>query len=349
MIYRCLIRPVLRLFPSEMSMNVSLRLLRFFHKCRLGILVRISHKKRSPLLKRNVFGINFANPIGLGAGIDRNGECCNVFSDMGFGFVEIGSLTHHEQSGRPRPRIFRLKECGAMAQRTGYPNKGVKSAINALRKDPPRCPVAANIVCRQGNMSEAELVEDYRDAFALMYDFADFFVINTVMPPFDGVDLLEDVDVLSEVMDTILDMRLCYDTYKPVLLKVSADISRESLSEILDYARLSGIDGIVAAGGTTASPEDLSASAAKRVDKIGQAIYSGAPVKKRTLELVRFINSYTGGTLPIIASGGIMKPQDAADMLDAGASLVELCSGLLYNGPKLVKNTVKHLESIQGK
>lgn len=349
MIYRYLIRPVLRLFPSEMSMNASLRLLRFFHRCRLGILVRISHKKRSPHLRRNVFGIDFANPIGLGAGIDRNGECCNVFRDMGFGFVEIGSLTHHEQPGRPRPRIFRLKESGAMAQRTGYPNKGVKYAINALRKDPPHCPVAANIACRQGNMSEAELVEDYRDAFALMYDFADFFVINTAMPPFDGVDLLEDVEVLSEVMDAILDMRLCYDAYKPVLLKISADISRESLSEILDYARLSGIDGIVAAAGSTVPPEDLSPAESRRVEKIGRAFFSGRPVKQRTLELVRFIVDYTGGNLPVVASGGIMTPQDAADMLDAGASLVELCSGLLYNGPKLVKNTIKYLESLQSK
>lgn len=343
MIYRYLIRPVLVQFSPETSMKASLNVLQFFRKIRLNFLLRLSHRKKVPSLSRTVFGIRFANPVGLAAGIDRNGEFYNTISDMGFGFVEIGSLTRDGQDGNPKPRIFRLRKDNALAADTGYPNKGVRHAIRNIQKDRPNCPIAANLVCRQGNLSEDEITQDYRDAFALMYDFADFFVINTVMSPSLEADMLEDVSVLSGVIDTVLDMRLCYDTYKPVLLKVSSDIPRESLKEIIDYARLSGIDGIVAASGTT-SRDGLEHSR-QRLEKTGPVRLSGAPLLNRNLETVRFISSYTGGNFPIIASGGIMSPEDAAAMLEAGASLVEVCTGLLYRGPKIVKKTLKHLKN----
>ena len=263
-------------------------------------------------------------------------------ANFGFGFVEIGSLTPKPQDGNPKPRCFRVPQDRAIINRFGINNKGVRNAVEHLKKERPNVIVAANISKNTSSINE-DAAKDYESAFALLYDFVDMFVVNVSCPNVVGLTSLQDISFLSDIVDRLLDLRMYYDQYRPILLKVSPDLSKEQLNDIIDYCLRSGIDGIVA-GNTTRSRDGLTISQDK-IDKIGNGGMSGAPVHKKNLELVRYIHTRTEGKLPIIGVGGIMSEQDAKAMIDAGASLVEIYSGFIYEGPALVKRIIKYLET----
>ena len=313
----------------------------FFGRFRiLHPLTRFLYKKSAPSLEKTVFGIRFKNPVGMAAGIDTSGKYCRQFSDMGFGFLEIGSITPLPQKGNPTPRLFLLPKDKAVVARMGYNNDGVKALIENLKGTHPTAVIAANI--SKNDISEGDrIAKDYSYSFSMLYDFVDMFIINISCTFAEGKH--PDISFLSDILDDILDTRLTLDRYKPVLLKISADIGHSQIDEILNYALLSGIDGIVA-GGSTAERENL-ATRPKKLQSIGEGRLSGAPLFKKNLELVKYIVEKTKGRLPVIGCGGIMTPRDAKEMLDAGASLVEICSGLIYNGPSLVRKINKHLIS----
>ena len=212
-----------------------------------------------------------------------------------------------------------------------------------LKKERPEVIVAANISKNTSSINE-EAAKDYETSFALLYDFVDMFVVNISCPNVVGLTALQDISFLSEIIDKLLDLRMYYDEYRPILLKVSPDLSHEQLDEIIDYSLRSGIDGIVA-GNTTRSRDGLTTISQKRIEEIGNGGMSGAPVHNKNLELVRYVHEKSEGKLPIIGVGGIMSPEDAKEMIDAGASLVEIYSGFIYEGPSLVKRILKHLES----
>lgn len=341
--YKHILKPILFQFNPETAHNLLFSLLTILrHIPGARAIMRAIYKKESLKLAREVFGLNFPNPVGLAGGLDKNGEFYNDMADYGFGFVEIGSLTPKPQDGNPKPRCFRVPQDKAIINRFGINNKGVKNAVEHLKKERPEVIVAANISKNTTSINE-DAAKDYETSFALLYDFVDMFVVNVSCPNVVGLTALQDISFLSDIVDRLLDLRRYYDTYRPILLKVSPDLSREQMDDIIDYCLRSGIDGIVA-GNTTRSREGLTIPQSK-IDEIGNGGLSGAPVHKKNLELVRYIHTKSQGRLPIIGVGGIMSGKDAQAMIDAGASLVEIYSGFIYEGPGLVKDIITHLEN----
>lgn len=346
--YKHIIKPFLFSFNPETAHNMTFKTLSFLrHVPFARSLMRALYKKESPGLEKEVFGIKFPNPVGLAGGLDKNGEYYNDMANFGFGFVEIGSLTPKPQDGNPKPRCWRVPGDKAIINRFGINNKGVKNAVEHLKKERPDVIVAANISKNTSSINE-EAAKDYETAFGLLYDFVDMFVVNISCPNVVGLTALQDISFLSEIVDRLLSLRMYYDEYRPILLKVSPDLSNQQLDEIIDYSLRSGIDGIVA-GNTTRSREGLTTISKEKIDEIGNGGMSGAPLHQKNLDLVRYVHKQSDGKLPIIGVGGIMSPEDAKEMLDAGASLVEIYSGFIYEGPGLVKKIIKHLESNHSK
>jgi len=342
--YKHILKPILFRFNPETAHNILFSLLSFLRYIPFAqSVIRAIYQKDSPSLEKEVFGITFPNPVGLAGGLDKNGEYYNDMANFGFGFVEIGSLTPKPQDGNPKPRCWRVPGDKALINRFGINNKGVKNAVEHLKKVRPEVIVAANISKNTSSINE-EAAKDYETSFGLLYDFVDMFVRNISCPNVVGLTSLQDINFLSDIVDRLLDLRMYYDEYRPILLKVSPDLSHQQLDEIIDYSLRSGIDGIVA-GNTTRSRDGLTSISAERIEEIGNGGMSGAPVHKKNLELVRYINEKSEGRLPIIGVGGIMSPEDAQAMLDAGASLVEIYSGFIYEGPELIKKIIKHLEN----
>ena len=341
--YKQLIRPLLFRLTPETAHKLTFRLLRTFRKVPLmGRILRLMFRHKDPSLKRNLFGLEFPNPVGLAAGLDKDGEFYNELSWFGFSFIEIGSLTPEPQDGNPKPRLFRLPQDRALINRMGINNKGIRNAIEHIKNDPPRTILCASIAKNSSSASDEDVLNDYRKAFSYMYDFVDMFTVNVSCPNVEGLQHLQDVSYLSDIIDPLLDLRVCYDNYKPLLVKVSPDIPHEELDEILDYCMLSGVDGIVA-GNTTTSREGL-VTDPKRIEKIGNGGLSGAPLFERSLEMVRYIHQKTSGRLPIIGVGGIMTGEQASRMLEAGASLIEIYTGFIYEGPSAVKRILKNIQ-----
>ena len=343
--YKHLIKPFLFCFNPETAHNImfaTLKTLRYVPFS--GSIIRGIYKKETPALEKEVFGIHFPNPVGLAGGLDKNGEFYNDMANFGFGFVEIGSLTPQPQDGNPKPRCWRVPGDKAIINRFGINNKGVKNAVEHLKKVRPEVIVAANISKNTTSINE-DAAKDYETSFALLYDFVDMFVINISCPNVVGLTALQDMNFLSDIIDRLLNLRMYYDEYRPILLKVSPDLSHEQLDEIIDYSLRSGIDGIVA-GNTTRSRDGLTSISQEKIEAIGNGGMSGAPVHKKNVDLVKYVHTRSEGKLPIVGVGGIMSPEDAQEMIDAGASLVELYSGFIYEGPGLIKRILKHFESL---
>ena len=344
--YKHILKPFLFCFNPETAHNMLFSVLSFLrHVPFAHRIIRAIYKRESPSLEREVFDIKFPNPVGLAGGLDKNGEFYNDMANFGFGFVEIGSLTPKPQDGNPKPRCFRVPGDRAIINRFGINNKGVKNAVEHLKKERPNIIVAANISKNTSSINE-EAAKDYETSFGLLYDFVDMFVVNISCPNVVGLTALQDISFLSDIVDRLLNLRMYYDEYRPILLKVSPDLSHQQLDEIIDYSLRSGIDGIVA-GNTTRSRDGLTSISAEKIEEIGNGGMSGAPIHQKNVNLVKYVHEKSGGKLPIIGVGGIMSPEDAKEMLDAGASLVEIYSGFIYEGPALVKKIIKHLEATE--
>ena len=223
----------------------------------------------------------------------------------------------------------------------GINNKGVLHAIQQLRENRPEVIIAANIAKNTTSDDPDQISRDYDYAFSMLYEFVDFFVINVSCPNVEGLTSLQDISYLSDIMDVVLDKRMNMDHFKPILIKISPDLPHTQVDEIVDYALRSGVDGIIA-GNTTRSREGLSISA-KKVESIGNGGLSGAPIFEKSLEMVRYLAQVTAGKLPIIGCGGIMSPAQAKQMLDAGASLIEIYTGFIYEGPALPAKIQRYL------
>ncbi|MBE6233839.1 MAG: quinone-dependent dihydroorotate dehydrogenase [Bacteroidales bacterium] len=341
--YKHLLKPILFRFNPETAHNMLFSFLKMLrHVPFARSIIRAIYHRDSPSLEKEVFGISFPNPVGLAGGLDKNGEFYNDLANFGFGFVEIGSLTPQPQDGNAKPRCWRVPGDKALINRFGINNKGVRYAVQNLKKNHPEVIVAANISKNTSSINE-DAAKDYEISFGLLYDFVDMFVVNVSCPNVVGLTALQDIGFLSDIVDRLLDLRMLYDNYRPILLKVSPDLSHEQLDEIIDYCLRSGIDGIVA-GNTTRSREGLKSISEEKIIEIGNGGMSGAPVHQKNVALVRYVHERSEGKLPIIGVGGIMSPEDARNMIDAGASLVEIYTGIIYEGPALIKHIIKHLE-----
>ena len=307
-----------------------------------GIL-RLSFSTHDKSLEREVLGIKFKNPVGMAAGFDKNAEIVGELDCLGFGFVEIGSVTPLPQSGNPKPRVFRLPADKAVVNRMGINNVGAKAVIKNLH----RCRTKRQIIVG-GNLSKnattfnVHAPADYERCFALLYNEVDYFVVNVSCPNVTNLTQLQDRDILTQIIDRIINVRHYRDEYKPILLKISPDLNMTQLDDILDLVREKGIDGIVAVN-TTVTRDALHTPAGK-VESIGKGGLSGAPLTAKAIEWVRYIHTKTQGQVPIIGVGGIMTPDDAVNMLAAGASLIQVYTGFIYNGPGFVKKILKRLK-----
>lgn len=306
-----------------------------------GKLVKLIFGYKSKTLKATVFGLEFDNPVGLAAGLDPNAELCDELSWFGFSFLDVGAITPLPEEGNPKPRIFPLIQDKALVNRIGLRNKGVSAAIENLKKSRGKAIISANIAHNLKSKTLEAIKEDYYRTFSMLYDFVDILTVNI---SFDS-DVQKTSELAESILDMLLDLRICYDTYKPILIKVSPDMPQEDLDKLLKYCMLSGVDGVVA-GNATQSRDSLQTSK-ERINKIGKGFLSGAPLFRKNLALVRHIVEYTRDRLPVIACGGIMSPEQAQEMLDAGAALVEMLTGIIYEGPGLVKKTLKHLEKVK--
>jgi len=336
-----LIKPILFAFHPEAAHRIMLNLLLFLRYVPFsGAILRFFYTFKRDNLEREVFGLRFENPVGLAAGFDKNGQIYNDLANFGFGFIEIGSLTPNEQMGNPKPRCFRLIDDSAIINRMGINNKGIKYAVKSIKKRKPKIVIGGNISKSTSCPNEKAPV-DYERSFAQLYDFVDYFTINVSCPNVKGLAKLQDITSLAEIVDKLTTLRKYYDEYRPILLKISPDLTYEQMDEIIELILVSGLDGIVATN-TTTKRENLKSSK-ELVDAIGDGGLSGAPLFERSLEVIKYISKKTGGQLPIIGVGGIITPDNARQMLDAGASLVQIYTGFIYKGPGLVKSILRKI------
>ena len=336
-----LIRSILFLWQAEKVHDFAVATLKLLDKIPLiPSIIRLFYNYRNPVLEREVFGVKFRNPVGLAAGFDKNGDAFNAIANFGFGFVEIGSLTPKPQDGNPKPRCFRLTKDQAIVNRMGINNKGIKHAISFIQKNRNVCPLGCSITKgRETAMEDA--YKDYEMSFEYMYDYVDYFVMNVSCPNVKDAAGNQSLENITPIIDKLLELRIMYDDYRPILLKISPDADREYLDDIINLVLISGLDGIIAAN-TTAKRENLRSSK-RAIKKAGTGGLSGKPLYDRTLELVKYIRHKTNGHLPIIASGGVMTPQQALELLDSGASLVQIYTGWIYKGPRFVRKINKYI------
>lgn len=296
-------------------------------------------KVRNEKLEREVFGLHFANPIGLAAGFDKNAECYDTLGDFGFGFVEVGTVTPKGQPGNPKPRCFRLPIDKAIINRMGFNNRGIESAVKNLQKYRRRGVIVGGNIGKNTLTPNEDAPKDYLRTFRALYDYVDYFVVNVSCPNVANLAQLQNRQNTADILRPLKEFRKGQSDYRPILLKISPDLTTEAVDTMIDVAREFKLDGIVATN-TTSSREGLKTP---NVESIGNGGLSGAPLTERAREMVRYIHDRTEGKLPIIGVGGVMNATDAVKMLEAGASLVQVYTGFIYDGPKLPKRICNRL------
>ena len=337
--YKLLLKPILFSFSPEKAHSIIIGLLKILRYIPFsGAIFRFFYSYNDKKLEREFFGLKFSNPVGLAAGLDKNSEVYNEMANMGFSFIEIGSLTPQSQPGNPKPRCFRLIKDRAIINRMGINNRGVEYAIKQLSSRKKRVIIGANIT-KQSVTPNEFAPDDYEASFAQLYNYADYFTLNVSCPNVKDLTGLQEIDSLSKIINRLITYRVSQQTYRPILLKLSPDLTFEQLDKIIELIVLSQIDGIIATN-TTRGRDKLTTSAEK-VTSIGEGGLSGAPLFDKSVEIVSYIRART--SIPIVAVGGIMGPVEAKKMLDAGASLIQIYTGFIYNGPGVVKKILKHI------
>lgn len=302
--------------------------------------LRAVYRVKHPVLEREVFGIKFPNPVGVAAGFDKNAEVYGELESLGFGFVEVGTVTPKPQSGNPKPRLFRLPKDRALINRMGFNNLGMEHVADNLRSRNTKQIIGANLGKNTLTPNDAAPA-DYLKLFRGLYEYVDYFVINVSCPNITDLTSLQEKGNLHEILAPLTEFRRGQNNYRPILLKISPDLTTVQIDDMIEVMVSGGIDGIVATNtstgrsGLTASEEELA--------RIGRGGLSGAPLTKRAVEVVRYIHEKTEGRFPIIGVGGIMTEEDALEMFRAGASLIQVYTGFIYNGPKFVKKICKRL------
>lgn len=286
-----------------------------------------------------LFGLTFENPVGLAAGFDKNAAYIDPLSDCGFGFIEIGTITPQPQSGNDQPRLFRLKADEAILNRMGFNNDGLDAAILKLKnRKNHRLIIGGNIGKNKWTPNE-EATKDYVICFEALFDYVDYFVVNVSSPNTPNLRALQEKAPLLELLSTLQKLNESKLKQKPILLKIAPDLTDPQLDEVIEIVFETKISGLIASN-TTISREGLLTNK-DTVASLGSGGISGKPLTKRSTEVVRYIHQKSGGKIPIIAVGGIHSAQDALDKLEAGASLVQLYTGFIYEGPQLIKQINK--------
>ncbi|WP_341838171.1 quinone-dependent dihydroorotate dehydrogenase [Chitinophaga pollutisoli] len=293
-------------------------------------------------LERKLWGLTFANPVGLAAGFDKDARFIDELAHLGFGFVEIGTVTPLPQPGNDQPRLFRLPQDEALINRMGFNNEGVRAAAKRLQKRKSNIIVGGNIGKNKLTPNE-EAVSDYEKCFHALFDVVDYFVVNVSSPNTPGLRALQEKEPLKQLLHHLQMLNNQQSKPKPILLKIAPDLTTEQLDDIIEIVRETELAGLVATN-TTISREGLTTPQSE-LDRIGMGGLSGRPMRERATEVIRYISQKSGGTIPIIAVGGIFTAADAQEKLDAGASLVQVYTGFIYEGPTIVKKICQGLST----
>ncbi|MCH1518128.1 MAG: quinone-dependent dihydroorotate dehydrogenase [Flavobacteriaceae bacterium] len=329
--YNRLVKPILFLFDPEKVHYFSFFMIKVLSAIPgVSSLIRGLYQVKHPALEREVFGLKFPNPVGLAAGFDKNAVLYKQLSNFGFGFIEIGTLTPKGQPGNPKKRLFRLKEDQAIINRMGFNNEGVDDAVKRLKKN-KNVLIGGNIGKNKVTPNE-EAVNDYIYCFNALFDHVDYFVVNVSSPNTPNLRALQDKEPLKHLLATLKNLNDKKENPKPILLKIAPDLTNEQLTDIVDIVTTVNIDGVIATN-TTLSRDGL--QSAHKTEAGG---LSGKPLTKRSTEVIRFLVKESKNAFPIIGVGGIHTPEDALEKLDAGAALVQLYTGFVYEGPAAVRN-----------
>lgn len=334
--YKFVVRPLLFLLDAEVAHHFSFSCIRVLSRLGLSGLFKKMYQVEDNRLEREVFGLKFKNPVGLAAGFDKDAKLYNELSDFGFGFIEIGTLTPKPQNGNPKKRLFRLRKDEAIINRMGFNNAGVFDAVERLKKE-HRVLVGGNIGKNKVTPNEAA-VKDYLICFDALFEHVDYFVVNVSSPNTPGLRELQEKEPLMELLKKLKRENQKYAHRlnageKPILLKIAPDLSDEQLIDIIHIVKATEIEGVIATN-TTIAREGLKSHLTLVEEKGG---LSGKPLRKRSTEVIRFLAEKSNKAFPIIGVGGIHSVADALEKLEAGATLVQLYTGFVYEGPRLIK------------
>jgi len=341
--YKSLLRPLLFTKDPEKVHYFTFKMVRNLHKLGFAGLFRSIYKKEDKRLQRELFGLTFPNPVGLAAGFDKDAKLYKELANFGFGFIEIGTVTPKPQDGNPKKRLFRLKEDNAIINRMGFNNGGVAEAAERLKKNPK--PGQKGHVLIGGNIGKnkvtpnEEAVNDYIICFEALFDYVDYFVVNVSSPNTPNLRALQDKEPLTKLLKVLKTANSKKVNPKPILLKIAPDLTNEQLMDIIAIVAETKIDGVIATN-TTISREGLQSE-----NKNETGGLSGKPLTSRSTEVIRFLSEKSNKAFPIIGVGGIHSANDALEKIDAGASLVQLYTGFIYEGPALIKKINKALLS----
>lgn len=307
----------------------------------LAKIVGVFYKIEHPKLERDLFGLHFKNPVGLAAGLDKNAIAFEEFGDLGFGFIEIGTVTPKAQPGNEQPRLFRLTKNDALINRMGFNNDGVNAAVQRLSKRKNNGLVIGGNIGKNKVTPNEEAVNDYIICFNELYDVVDYFVVNVSSPNTPNLRALQEKEPLMHLLKTLQQLNLTKNKAKPILLKIAPDLTNSQLDDIIDIIKETQIAGVIATN-TTIGRDGLNYTKTE-IETIGMGGLSGKPLTKRSTEVIRYLKQKSKGAFPIIGVGGIHSAEDAIEKLNAGADLIQLYTGFIYEGPKLIKSINKKI------
>lgn len=334
MFYRYIVKPLLFLIAPEKAHDVVASGLSFVMKIPgLSTLISWIYGYSNPRLARTVFGIQFPNPVGLAAGFDKNAKLIDEFAALGFGFIEVGTVTPKGQDGNPQPRLFRLSEDGALINRMGFNNEGLEAMKKRLLARRSKVIVGGNLGKNKVTPNE-QAEEDYCLGFEALYDVVDYFVVNVSSPNTPNLRALQEKEPLKKLLVRLQDLNGTKPALKPILLKIAPDLTNEQLDDVIEIVLETQLAGVIATN-TTLSREGLLSSETLRSEMGG---LSGKPLRARSTEVIRYLHQKSKGHFPIVGVGGIHSAEDAVEKLKAGASLVQIYTGFIYEGPGLIRD-----------
>ncbi len=337
--YKKILKPYLFKLDPEKAHHLTFDLLKTGLGNKFGRAVfKSAFDYKHPALERKLFGLNFPNPVGLAAGLDKDARAYNELSNFGFGFIEIGTLTPKPQAGNDKPRLFRLPKDQALINRMGFNNEGVDAAVERLKNRDASIIIGGNIGKNKATDNHAAF-KDYEYCFKALFDVVDYFVINVSSPNTPNLRELQDKKPLTELLLHLQNINCGKSKPKPLLLKIAPDLSNDQLNDIIDIVDITKIDGIIATN-TTINRQNLNYDATE-LELFGMGGVSGKPLAKRSTEVIRYLKTKSGNAFPVIGVGGIHSANDALEKLEAGADLIQLYTGFIYEGPSLIKNINK--------
>lgn len=333
--YKLFLKPLLfRITPEKAHYLVFDNLRAAFKIKFIEKIARQFFTVKNKKLERNVLGLHFPNPVGLAAGLDKDAKLFDELSALGFGHIEIGTLTPKAQPGNDQPRLFRLPQDEALINRMGFNNGGVDEAVLRLKEKHTNIIIGGNIGKNKVTPNE-EAINDYEYCFEKLHSVVDYFVVNVSSPNTPGLRELQDKGPLLKILNRLKELNAQKEKPKPILLKIAPDLTNEQLDDIVEIVNESKIDGVIATN-TTISRENLKTDS-NQITEIGAGGLSGIPVKKRSTEVIKYLADRSKNKWIIIGVGGINSAKDAIEKLNAGASLVQVYTGFIYEGPELVK------------